>query len=571
MNALFPLLGLGLASVLTAQSPLTTTYTSNTGLTAGAVMFFNMAVNTTITINRIDVNVGTASPVGTRGEIRFWQTNAPIVSHVGSENAPGNWTLLGTAPCLAQGVGVASPACFPVPMTIAPGTRGYAVEYVGLHARYVIGTASNTIYTNAEITLTAGAAYSNAFFPTQGHKPFMNIAGNFPRVFNGAIHYELGSFAPVCSRSSLLGYGCGGYHDSFYDWIELPADAAVKMSNRQIIMSPAGGGYTVAELASPGLIDATSHPILTGWATTIAANVGFELDDGQVTVPLSSPFPFPGGVTSNLYVNTNGHISAGDNLAAMDAFTRDDWGGFVPGLLGLPHAMWCAWHDYDLSGTGGGNVKALDTGTSMIVTYEGVESAPTGAGNPSTFQFVFDYATGTVTLTFGTITGVGANATTGLDGHLIGFSPGGISLLPVESDVSTDSVYGTAAVGVETATLSLSSSPRPLAGTLVNYLSSAPGTFPHFGVLFLSVSNPFGPAGLDLAFVGAPGCGAWVDIGVNVQVPQVGVAGPYGYDLMTDNSFLGLDVFAQAAWLDAAANGFGIVTSNAVQARIEAN
>ena len=104
MKALTTLLGLGLASIAVAQSPLTTIYAGNASSNSnvGGVVFFNMTVNQTITISRIDVNSNSAA--GLQGEIKLYQTNGALTSFSGSETTPANWTLLGTAPATAAGL-----------------------------------------------------------------------------------------------------------------------------------------------------------------------------------------------------------------------------------------------------------------------------------------------------------------------------------------------------------------------------------------------------------------------------------------------------------------------------------
>src|SRR5688572_1381120 len=96
MNAQQWLVGFALASALAAQSPLTTLFAAShtVGGPDGGIAFFNLAANTTVTVNRIEVN--TQSPVGTRGIVRLYRTVPPLTSFSGSELTPANWTLLAT-------------------------------------------------------------------------------------------------------------------------------------------------------------------------------------------------------------------------------------------------------------------------------------------------------------------------------------------------------------------------------------------------------------------------------------------------------------------------------------------
>jgi hypothetical protein len=310
---------------------------------------------------------------------------------------------------------------------------------------------------------------------------------------------------------------------------------------------------------------------LAGFATTIVASPS-PLDDGEVTIPVpGGNFPFPGGTTANLTVHTNGMVSVASNLTYLDTLAGDDWAPLLPALMAAPNALWCSWHDYDISATGAGQIKSFDSGTSLIITYEGVESYPAGAGNPSTLQFIFDYTNGQVSITWDSITATAQGGNYAGDPHLIGFSPGGANLTPTsEFDVTVVAATSTVDSLVENLPLTLTSSPRPTIGSNMTYTVTNVSAPASIGILFLGLADLPGlsPIGLDLGFLGAPGCVLNFDLnGAFSTVIFPGVP----FQLLTDNTYIGLEIFGQAAWLDGAANPFGFTTSNATYQLCEVN
>lgn len=584
MKALSTLLALGLTSALSAQS-LQTLYAANNGLGAvGGVLFFNMTVNVPdITVYRLDVNC--QSVAGVAGSVRLWQTNTGIPTFNGSELNAANWTLLGEAPGIASGViDTATTCCFPTPITLSAslGTRGYAVEYVDLAPAYTNGTGTNQNYSNAQLTLSAGASAGRGpWYPDGLAAPFLAAPFN-PRVFNGEIFYTVGTSATPCSYSERYSTGCGKVSASWFDLIEDPAVASTTLPGNQLIFVPDNPGapaaYSVTKV--PGsLIPTTGHPVLNGtFATTIAASPGPD-DDGEVAVPISAPFAFPGGTTSSLVVHTNGMVSVASNLAFLDGLAGDDWAPLVPGLLQAPNTAWYSWHDYDASAaSGGGTITAFDdvAQQQLVVTWNGVESYPAGAGNPSTLQMVVNYASGIVSIYWDSIAAVGVGGAG--DEHLVGYSPGSAQLRPDEGDIVTllsDNLGNPAA---ERDDLLLTSDARPVIGSTIQYnIANVPAI--GIGLLFFSTSNPNPFPGTDISFTGitAPGCLINFDIAANVDGSGLGFVffadGPVGPGLDTSTitpTLLGVELWVQAVHLlGDGVNLFPALTSNAIHQRVE--
>jgi len=591
MKLVASLAALGLAATsLVAQSPLTTIFAGPNGSGPGAVTFVNITVSVpAITVNRIDVNSNAAA--GSTGRIRVWQTIPGVTFFSGSEQNFANWQVLAEGDVTAAGLDLPSICCFPTPFTLtsAMGPRGYAIEHIGIGARYTNGTGTNQTYTNAEMTLFAGVAASNGSY---AHQTLLNgnvsipfavalLGGGQARVFNGAIHYAIGTSAPACSNSQTFGNASGGGYGSWYNVDATPAQAAAKLQGKTITMTPnALGAYDVAVGPALPLVPFAGHTALSGYTTTIAGAVA--TDDGEVATPvLTTPFTTPSGaVLTSLFVHTNGMISGGSNLAALDLHGGDDWAPTTSAMFpvtGLPAAVanptWFAWHDNDITATGA--IRFAEVGSQVVITYDAVPSfGPTGAG--TTYQFVFDTASQSVSVTFQTIDPLpagGANAYSG-NPYVVGYTPGGAQLRP-EYPIDTTLFSLQCGNSANAKHVALTSTPRPVFGSVINYnVTDLNAVFP-LGFLYFSVLNPVPNFPLNLIGIGKP-CAL-----LNFDLPN-GV-GPFSFTapglviaLDTNTitpSMLGLDFWGQALVFDLAATDLfaSLATSNALHQRVEAN
>jgi hypothetical protein len=543
-----------------AQSPLTTMFGGNVGSPAavveGGTLFFDLAVSSPITVTRLDVNL-TQACVGRQGTIEFYRTVPGVVSHRGVETTAAMWQLLATATVDPHGQDVASPACLPQPVTLLPGSAGYAVVHLGVAPAYSYGTPANVTWSNAELKLTAGAAaFVAPLSPDGSLRPFV-FAALGPRVWNGALHYEVGPSAPACAYNAAYGRGCGGTFASFFDLVEDSAAATARLAGRSLLFVPdsfpAVGRYTVVQ--GPGaIVDPSNHPILLGFVS--GSTDEDPVDEGEALVPVpGAGFPYPGGSTNSLFVHTNGLVAAGSLLPHFD---HDAWTPCVDRPLSLPHAVWCSWHDWD-AGTAGACVRAFDTGTRILVTWEHVASRAGGPGSPGTFQFAFDYTTGQVEMTWGPI-GPGGGP------HLIGFSSAGPSVRPEgEIDAAGTGLVDLVSAAEEHGSLTLTAWGRPLIGATVSLaLSTPPASI--LGMVFASTTALPGPGvvGLDLGFLGAPGCSIHVDP-MSLCGALLPSSGGQSFSFAADPALAGLRLHLQGMCLDASANTLGVVTSNAVE------
>jgi hypothetical protein len=522
----------GALPLLPAQSPLTTLYAGGNGLGANSTIYFDLQLNAPLVFTQLDVNC--SSGVNTAGSIEVrWTTG----TYVGNDTNAGAWTLGATATLVSAGNNQPT-SCSLTPFALPAGNYGFAVTFLGVGQSYTNGngtstpgTGTNQTYSTNELTLLAGGS--------AGGPPGTAIV-NTPRVFNGAIHYQSGGGGTIAQRSTY-GTGCYRRLSSFYELFS--SSAAFDLSNTAISMLPTGNGYTVL----PGI---TAYVPPSAGATTLTMT-----DDSQVTVALAVPFPYAGGVTSSLVVCSNGFVS----VATGNGTTYTP---VVNTMLNAPQTAWWNWHDYNPGSTsaGAGRVKTEVIGTITYITWDGVyDLGGTSAANANTFQFQFDSGTGIVHLVFQTMSALG-------NARLVGYSPGGSSTDPGPLDLSA-AVPTTFTVGsTDQQPLALAASARPILGTTVNLLTSNP-TVAGLGVNFLGFAQIPAP-GFDLAVIGAPGCPALLD--VNQAVGNVignavpGLSMSIALPIPNNTALNGLPLFSQSIWLDAAANTFGMLTSNGV-------
>jgi hypothetical protein len=524
-------LAAALGTALSAQSPLTTVYAGGASLTSGATFYVDLVLNAPITFTQIDVNTNTA--VNTAGSLDVRWTNG---TYVGNVTNAGAWTLGGSGPVVSAGANLPSP-CTITPFTLPPGNYGFAVTFNGIGPNYptgngtaIPGSGTNQTYSTNEITMLCGASSTGA--------PGVAICCE-PRVFSGALHYSIGGSGTVAQRTPY-GTGCYRRYASVYE--NFATSAAFDLANSAITWLRTGNGYLVL----PGL---TSYvpPAANAQVLTLT-------DDSETTVALATPFPHAGGAAPSLVVCSNGYVSLGTGNGT--GFTPT-----LPTMLNSPQTGWWNQHDYNpaITTAGAGRVKFEQIGTMAYVTWDAVwDFGGTSAANANTFQFQFDCATGTVHLVFQTMSTLG-------NARLVAFSPAGNSADPGNTDLSAALPATITLPDADAAPLTLTASARPLLGTTVNLVTSNP-TGLSLGVNFLGVAQVPAP-GFDLGVIGAPGCPALLDVNQavgnvigNVNVLALSIALP-----IPNNAALnGLQLFSQSIWLDAAANAFGMLTSNGV-------
>lgn len=572
MKALIPLLGLALATSLVAQSPLRSLYTGGNGGAVGGQVYFDLQVNTTITLTGFDLNLNVVA--GTAGSIEV-RTRAG--SYLGQELTPAAWgNPVATGPITAAGLNQQSPVCLSTPIVLTPGLTGFCLRYVGVGAAYTNGTGTvvpggggaNQTFATAEATLLAGSAQNAPF------------VGSFqPRVFNGSLNYTVGATALPCSPNAatnlVYGAGCYARPGSWYDGFLVGATAPVaaqqastNLTGRTLSWLPSGNGYLVLpNLAGVAYVPPTA-------AATVLSGFVPSADDGDLAVTLTAPFPYAGNPLTSLTVHTNGMISTGSNHAFFGLNGFVSFQPTVRRLLDAPEALWACWHDFNPAELNSGQIKFEQVGGVAYFTWDDVESYPgtatTANQNRSTIQFQFDSNSGQVNLVFQSINaaGVGNNVS---DVYLVGYSQPGIGADNGETDVTTFTQLTMDGL-VDRRPLTLTTADRPILGNLVRFATTdqTPSATP-FGVLFVSLADlaPFSPVGLDLGIIGAAGCVANMDPNLAPLQIVLTTLVPGGmnsqFAIPAVPTAVGLQWYAQSVWLDPAVNTFGILTSNAIR------
>lgn len=522
---------------------------------------FDLTVTNQVTLQAI--NTPLLSPIGQQGTFEVWLTNPGITTHVGNELNAANWTLASSGRIVGKGttgslVTLADLSCQQTPagggIVLNPGSYGVLLRYVGVTPLLVAVGTPQTIG-NADLSVSGGIVQYNPWIAPAAPQ---TGAGFSAWAWRGQIFYAPGAVPHACAVTSTYGTGCYTVNGSAYqEWTDnatpsAAAAASAALTGRSLKFLPSGSGY----LMLPG--NATGYI-----APTPAATVVTLADDTENTVTLGAPFNYPGGSTSTLFVHANGYVSVGSNNTLPGGFNDIPE---IPQMLNAPETAWWSWHDYNPAEAGSGQVKFEQIGSVACITWDGVESYPTTAVNPSTLQFQFDLASGEVTIVWVTIEAQGGTGFLQGSDHIIGFSPGGAS--PTTGQFNITTLTTQVLTVPERFPLGLGTTSMPLLGTTVSLDTTSPPNI-GLGVNFLSTVQIPAP-GLDLAILGAPGCLALADVGAGLgnAISNLGLPGvtlQSSLALPNNPALAGVRIYSQSAWLDAAANALGVVTSNAVE------
>ncbi|MFK7739331.1 MAG: hypothetical protein AB8H80_03335 [Planctomycetota bacterium] len=347
----------------------------------------------------------------------------------------------------------------------------------------------------------------------------------------GAMMVTVATQAPAGSTFatvSSVGTGCGGSpvqcDAAFYE------EPGFDLGNSAFTLTYDASGDSYTLDAGQG-----------SWiAPTGATNLNLG-DDDQSTRTLSHTLPFPGGSTGSLNICSNGFVSESSNGTAYDPSV----GSFLGGAT-----RWAGlWHD--LSPNQGGDVFFTSNAQRTVVTWDAVENF--SGSLTATFQMQF-WANGDVHVLYQNV-GVGGNE------YLVGFSIGGGVANPGGIDIS-NSLNGSVTIcaGVPVPDLELTASARPIIGTSIDLVTSNVPLTSVGGLSILSLSPISG--GLDLTFLGMPGCFLYQQLDVIDVIPVAGGSGQRSFAFPNDPSLSGVVLYNQGAALVANINPFNIVTSN---------
>ena len=365
-----------------------------------------------------------------------------------------------------------------------------------------------------------------------------------------------GPTGSVTANNTPLGAGCVLSANSFYQRFTTSAPAATTLAGSTLLLNPTGTGYQGVWLA--GTASTFFVPPVAGTPLATA-------DDGVVTYTLTSgPLATPQGPQTSLLVSGNAIVAwggAGLDYPGTNSFTPTANGMLNSALGGI-----YAWHDYNVTELGSGQILAEEVSGVLYITFNGVENYPTGVANPSTLQFQFDLASGLVKIVFVTID----NNTTSTfgSGHLVGVTAPGASLDPGSIDYPTASAAQLLAnnASPEVPPLSLAATSRPVTGTTWGLsVSNIPAT----GLIGVDVIGLADPGINDLSFLGAPTCGLRASLDVTLGWVVTGATHPYSLPIPSNPALLNLNLHTTSAVFQVPqVNALGAITSNGIRGTV---
>ena len=376
---------------------------------------------------------------------------------------------------------------------------------------------------------------------------------------------NIGIYPTPPAYHAVVGVGCYDFNtSSFAESFATSVAAKAALDGNSITFVNAGTTYIGIWNTGGG----AGFVAPTGGATTL---VFADTDDGEVSYTPSLVTPIPGGSTVDWTISVNGIVTAGS--------TANNLADFSPSLADVGTATglgFYSWNDYNLGEAGSGQVKVEEVGTTLYITWDGVEAYP-GAPtvNPSTFQFQIDMLTGNVTIVWTSL----ENAAT--TQSVAGMTLAGAGPTPPSRTLSS-ATPTPFTLGGDIQPMSLSAVGRPVNnGPAPTYtISNIPEYFPGAGFSGLAVVFGFTqiPGGVDLGpgpfDIGAGGCSGYTtpDVIVIIGVVPAGpVTFPIPWSIPSAPGQLWMQAVSEfvPGTLVNGQNVGGKVTSNALEIYIE--
>jgi len=347
---------------------------------------------------------------------------------------------------------------------------------------------------------------------------------------------------PVPATSQAVGSGCpAASGPSLYEIFS--TTNAPDLSGLNLSLIPSGAGsYIALPNISPTWFAGFTNNLLLG-------------DDAAVPVTLPFPFPYNGGLETQIHVSSNGFLTLGGTNPGSGCCT-----GTVATMLSGPARFSGYWADlYPPGAAAGGGVFAdLDAVTGdYVVTWNAV---PEYFTNPAqTFQIALS-PSGQVTFRWQTLSNVSHT-------WISGYSAGNNTADPGQTDLSAVNgrVISTTVVRPLTIAAATGSSPGIGRTFTVNANNVAPLPNGVFAILLISTEIP---GGLPLDLLGLTGCTAYV------QLPEIAsffnltlgaATTTFPVAIPADNSILGVSLMSQVVSDDLTANAFGYRVSNGLR------
>jgi len=516
MNSMLFAVFATVGSVL-AQSPLETSMVGDAAGWNGACVFFDLDVASTISIQRIEVNLDDA--VGSQGAL---EVCLGPVTWVGAASDSDAWGRAAGGAVVAAGPDTATSCTLDRPVVLGPGRHGIALRHVDVAPRYSFASGASASFSTPEATLIAGGITNIAFTGT----PLS------PRVVNARFHYTRGGTPMQAASLATYGEGCYATPGAFCERFD--GTHPFDLDNATFRYVPnSRGGYDVTRVPGPVLI------LPVGAAFPAA-------DDRLHDALLPWTFPFPGGSTNSIRICSNGYFWLQPSSVADYTPTLTEFAAQAARFA-------LAWTDFNPGAPGSGGVSyerdPLDR--FVTITYDDVWLHGTYGTDLSTFQCVL-FPNGEIEVRYGSVAH-------GALPCIVGFTPGeqNLGAAAATVDFSTISTLRTALARP----LQLMATQRPLIGATV---SLATREVPSNALLTMNLVAFVQIAqGADLSALGAAGCRQYV-----ITNDADALFGTYTRTLgpiPSASIFLGLHVYSQSVSLVPGVNPIGALTSNGVE------
>ncbi len=376
--------------------------------------------------------------------------------------------------------------------------------------------------------------------------------------------------SPNAARSLAYGEGCYDRPRAFYDQLPEATASGSYLENTGMSFAPLGAPV---EAYLPGAGAAYAPP--GAGATNLAAGAftsssSASWDDASVTQALGFTFPFPGGSTDTVTINSNGKIYLGVTLDGSFATNGASYGSVAVlenGPPSGPLAQWCPFFtDLDpsdpIAPAGSGVFFEQLTPTSCRIHWHDLPNWPAVAGQLSQVSMTLD-ASGQVDVAWGVL----ENSAPGSGNDaLIGFASGNGE--PVGMPQMLTGLFGTP-TGNGAVAPKLVIRGRPVAGATVDLEIEdvSPGTI----CGCISFAYGFEPLpGVSLANFGLPGCSLFID-NSTVLAGVFFFPGPQNelrWSWSVPTGFNGVGTYLQAATLTPGVNAASLLMTNGLCARL---
>ena len=434
---------------------------------------------------------------------------------------------------------------------------------------WAVISAGNDVGTGAEVSSDFSAPGSTSI-----ELAYMNTWGDPFQLQSSSVRFvpSGGGFAwtvPCTGNpaATISSYGEGCYDNSTWASVyqnfggSAAAEATLENTSWQYIPSGVGGYFLTTGAAA-------LRPITNAVLLPVS-------DDGHLIVTPSVPFNYLGTTpVADIAVSGNGGIFM-NGFGQINAVYYG-----LTGFLQVTEPVFIAYgRDLNPADPAGGRVYTEEDSGVLYITFDGVVIYSTTEAQ--TFQFQLDLSTGNLAIAYGDLSTGG-----GTFPVLFGYSPGGAPVADMGGiDLLTDLPFVTS-VDATSPPLVLSASPRPVStgafpvwpnpanfGETVTYqVDNVPetvtGSGQAVGLIIFSFSQN---TGLDLGFIGAPGCSAFVNsMDVPVAFVNPGASASVQFSLPSGLT-PGAQFYTQAIALVSGANAFGLVTSNGIASVVSDN